>query len=82
MRSAFTSLHKHSLKEKFSKSGKAEEVASNHYLIVQGGKILNAWKLYTLEQKNKEVLSRKLAIFSAWKFYSKQNSLVKKYLKE
>lgn len=82
MKSAFFALQKHAQKEIFSKSGKAEELAASHYLIVRGRKLFDAWRLYTLELKQKDVISKKLAIFSAWKFYAKQNSLVKKYLKE
>ena len=82
MKTAFTAFHRNAQKEILTKTGKADEMAENHYLIIMGGKIFKEWKQQTIEQRKKDTMDRKYAIFYAWKFFAKQNSLVKKYLKE
>jgi len=86
IKSSFSSLKKNYLKEKQIKSGKADMLADNHYFIRVGRMCFNQWRKETKEQKlisekrnNRELM---MSVFSGWKFYAKQNSLVKRYLDE
>lgn len=82
LKSCFKSLKIYSQKEACLKNGQAEELAIRHRLLTIGHKFFSELKKQTQNSKKKEILSTKHSIFSAWKHYAKQNSLVKKYLKE
>lgn len=43
---------------------------------------LNAWKREARVNRNRQKRSRMYAIFSAWKFYTKEKVLLRKYLSE
>lgn len=82
MSGAFKALHKHAERQVFTKNGKADELADKHFLLTKGQQIFDAWKKQSKDTVNREKLSMKASIFSAWRHYAKQNSLVKKYLQE
>jgi len=82
LKTAFLGMKRYIQKEIFLKTGQAEKLADNHRLSVIGKKVFSEWKVQTKMAAEREKLSMKHSVFSAWKHYAKQNSLVKKYLKE
>lgn len=79
---AFNALNKHSTRQIFTKNGQADELALHHRLQFIGKQCFDEWRKQTKQSIQRQKISEKHAIFSAWKHFAKQSSLVKKYLNE
>jgi hypothetical protein len=82
IKSAFIALNRHTQKGIFTNTGKADELAEQHRMTTFGRKCFEEWIKQSKLSIEKERTSTRYSVFSAWKHYSKQNALVKKYLKE
>jgi len=52
------------------------------YSYTLQARFLNAWKKEINQNKKRNIRSKLYALFSAWKFYIKERTLLKMYLKE
>ena len=69
-------------RSKVSINAPDEEEAGRIYIQRIQDKFFRAWKKEIQQNRKRHVRSKLYAIFSAWKFYIKERTLLKMYLKE